>query len=360
MYTNKVENDVPIPDKTSGQTQFYLKVDKDATKGTVSIVTSTTVPGSGDVCHYIIDWNTERKANLSVTVPLYVCMYGYGGDGSVVVPDEKAYAMENESKYSETKTVKDIEACYLVNQIDTYAEYYEKTYQATLEAQGKQEDKLSDEEKNALSEAVKVDLATTYPAYLAELNITEDKVNSGAYGYYIDGNTKTSVEYSKCVKHINDDCKDKDDKSNIDKYYYKVSKDSITDADGKFYKATGDDKTSESVSSGDLDVNVPTIEVETSTWKIGSADAINELQKEQIAMTINDLDLFQVYDADDQKLDIKDLGWVIPGDGLLQLPITAAIAGGSVNDDVNCVPVVRVIYTVAPAYDRPTPTPSAN
>jgi hypothetical protein len=74
-------------------------------------------------------------------------------------------------------------------------------------------------------------------------------------------------------------------------------------------------------------------------------------------MSINDLDLSEVVD-NDNKLDILDRGWFIGTDvdddneHSLSLPITAAIAGGSVNKDKECVPVVRVTYTVAPAYER--------
>jgi hypothetical protein len=280
-----------------------------------------------------------------------------------VVPGETAYAMENSSTYSEKTTVKAIEACYLVNRIDTYDEYYEKAYQASIDQTIKDndayttKDDISTDVLEQIANELVEELPEKYQEYLESIGSPSTaQVNSGDYGYYIDASgNKTVISYSdvNCSKHSEaDGCN-----GNVDNYYYKVSTDSITDGDGKQYIVA---ETYKDEKNGDLDVNVPTIEVETATWEIGSADAIQELQKEQIAMTINDLDLFQVYRSDDQKLDIKDLGWVIPGKGSLKLPITAAIAGGSVNDDVNCVPVVRVIYTVAPAYDRTTPTPSAN
>jgi hypothetical protein len=45
-----------------------------------------------------IDLQIERvAAQINVTVPLYVCMYGYGGDGHVVTPNADAYALINNS-----------------------------------------------------------------------------------------------------------------------------------------------------------------------------------------------------------------------------------------------------------------------
>jgi hypothetical protein len=36
-------------------------------------------------------------ANIHLTVPMYVCMYGYGGDGKVVTPSPDAYGITNHS-----------------------------------------------------------------------------------------------------------------------------------------------------------------------------------------------------------------------------------------------------------------------
>ena len=65
---------------------------------------------------------------------------------------------------------------------------------------------------------------------------------------------------------------------------------------------------------------------------------------------MNNLDLSKVAASENNTMDIKDLKWVVDGNKALNLPIKAAIAGGSVNEE-GCVPVVRVTYTVSPAED---------
>jgi hypothetical protein len=41
----------------------------------------------------------RQPAQIHATVPLYVCMYGYGGDGKVVTPTEGAYGISNLSDF---------------------------------------------------------------------------------------------------------------------------------------------------------------------------------------------------------------------------------------------------------------------
>lgn len=40
-----------------------------------------------------------NPARIDATVPLWVCMYGYGGDGKVVTPEEESYAIQNNSSF---------------------------------------------------------------------------------------------------------------------------------------------------------------------------------------------------------------------------------------------------------------------
>jgi hypothetical protein len=73
------------------------------TAGTVELVLATTAEGS------ITDTNTEMiairvninrvPAQINATVPLYVCMYGYGGDGKVVTPSDGSYSIVNNSSF---------------------------------------------------------------------------------------------------------------------------------------------------------------------------------------------------------------------------------------------------------------------
>jgi hypothetical protein len=377
MYTNKVDAEgKPIKDKTTGQTQFYIKVDKDATSANVTIPTTSDYTGDGDICHYDVRWEVNRKSNLSVTVPLYVCMYGYGGDGTVVTPDEDAYRMVNNSTYEDYKEVKEIIPCYKVLSVeDAFTEY--KTA-AVAEVVAKATDGLTDEteiatvtEKTTLDATLAAEtkfyketfklIENRDDATAAPVEFTETEL-SGQWGCVAIGDQNYLVRLSDCDIHTNDEeCENKE----TIKYFYRDTAKawknegdgSLKDSEGqpvltvgtKWY-AGGNDEPSY------LPVNVPTISAEINTWNIKSMSDADELKAGEIAMTIKDVDLFDIMSSndngDENTLDIRDLKWTMPGasDNILGLPVKAVIAGGNVNEE-GCVPVVKVTYKVSPAMD---------
>jgi hypothetical protein len=333
----------------NGKTQFYIKVDKDATNTEVEIpdpeIVDPPTDNSLGACHYELEWVRHRDANISATVPLYVCMYGYGGTGKVVTPNDDAYYIKNESTYTEYKTISAAYAYYEVEEIlneedyNTNKEDYDQTYDDYIKGI---------ENYNGGGEE-----GTFTP--IGSL-LSEQK--SGQYGYYEEDNVRKVVSLSACTYDENKDHYHyKDTSKNVLESVYldanddivSETKDGATKASekGAIYIAGTADK------AANLPLNVPTIKAESYTWKIMPTSTKN-LQAGQISMTINNLDLSTVEGAnDDNTLDIKDLGWVVPADtnnNILKLPITAAIAGGSVNEE-GCAPVVRVTYTVVPAYD---------
>lgn len=322
-------------DKTTGQTQFYINIDKDATDGPIIIPDPEDITGADGICHYDVEWEISRSTNVSVTVPLYVCMYGYGGNGKVVAPEDDAYQMTNESTYTDKREAKHVYACYQVVKILNSVEYTEednKTYEGSYIA--------------AVEELIKDTLTT------------EQK--SGQYGYYKDSaDVYHVVALSSCDIHdVNSTCGHKDDADYT--YFYRDTENEATvPADAttgreKIEKGTVQYANNGTANEAYLPINVPTIKAEVNTWEIRSTGETKDLKAGQIAMTINDLDLSKVEGTDDHTLDIKDLNWKIKEtgkkEGTLNLPVRAAIAGGSVNEE-GCVPVVRVTYTVAPALD---------
>lgn len=324
-------------DKTTGQTQFYINIDKDATDGPVIIPNPEDITGADGICHYDVEWEISRASNVSVTVPLYVCMYGYGGNGKVVAPDGDAYQMVNKSTYTDKREAKHVYACYQVVKILSSEEY------------------IPSAEGNTYEDSYIAEVGKTIG-----VELTEEQM-SGQYGYYKDTeDTYHVVALSSCDIHdVNSNCAHRDD-ADYTYFYRDTEKDVTVPADqtsGREEISAGTVQYANNGTANEayLPINVPTIKAEVNTWEIRSTGETKDLKAGQIAMTINELDLSKVEGTDDHTLDIKDLNWKIletgtSKEGTLDLPVKAAIAGGSVNEE-GCVPVVRVTYTVAPALD---------
>jgi hypothetical protein len=394
-----------------GDTQFYIKIDKDASSGEV------TIPGTGDypkdasdykdICHYEVKWEVNRSSKLSVTVPLYVCMYGYGGDGTVVTPTGDAYFMENNSTYTDAKTVTDIIGCYKVYKLneDAKKQYIDSYIENAIKAVRKEqieayitegktekeaeetadkdiEEDLADEEtKKSLEEQAVEALNISFKNLDGTDTVIDDTQYSGEWGYFVykENNDadpeKYLVRLSDCNIHTADsDCTNKDDHT----YFYRDSDHTFDPAkadtdtnipDYPYYAYLKDDEGKGNLRVGEtyyannnydegayLPVNVPTISAERNTWNIQSMSDAKDLVAGEISMTINGVDLYDVItsndNGDEQTLDIRDLKWTMPTaqENKLSLPVKAVIAGGNVNEE-GCVPVVKVIYKVSPAME---------
>lgn len=74
-------------------------ISKSGTAGTVTLVLSTNEEPDAAAADLITITLTINRvpSQISATVPLYVCMYAYGGDGHVVTPADDAYGITNKS-----------------------------------------------------------------------------------------------------------------------------------------------------------------------------------------------------------------------------------------------------------------------
>ena len=312
--TNSEDDDYDL------NTQFYINVDKDATSGEVEIPDNEIVPGDGITCHYELGYSIARKSTIKVTVPLYVCMYGYGGDGKIVTPTAEKYQMKNESTYTQKKILKTIMPCYAVTVINK-------------------------------GDTLPGDVQTVYHA-------TEGANDSGKWGYYKAGTSGgyKVVELSKCDLHTDTW---KTDKCTTD-YFFRdntFTENSVTASDGKTY-VIGQEDTNElsSTTPTPLTVNIPTVKAENQSWKLiemkGNASA--SLKAGELCMSINGLDLSKA--ELEGGLDIRDLKWSIEGGRALNLPIQAVMAGGCGSEDGG-VAVVLMIYSIAPDFSTVSTTP---
>jgi hypothetical protein len=367
------EEDFVQEDNTyQGDTQFYLKIDKDATSGTVTIPGSDDYEGEVSICHYDVEWETTRNSHISVTVPLYVCMYGYGGDGKVITPENGEYKLSNNSTYEDYRTVKSIYKCY---HIENLQNKYKEVNNFTADDYPIEEQYLQvlTDSLNGLTlndEDVSAEVATKKTVEGKDSFTLSATAVSGQYGFYSDDTNKLHViALDKCDQHtVESSCTHA---STVGyEYFYRDKTNPVTEYydEDDYPHTVGDDDDYKLVAitgisaledgSLPLAINVPTIKAEMSTWEIREAGA-TDLKEGQISMLVNNVDLYDVEQESDHSLDIKDLGWVIPALtetngvktlGTLPLPVKAAIAGGNVNKE-GCVPVVRVTYTVSPAMD---------
>ena len=120
------------------QTEFYMNITADSTLNPEIELQELGVGANGQT--YIIDYKDKSKANTSVTVPLYVCMYASSTTGGVVTPTN--YSIDNSSTYTVDTQVTSIKEYFKV--YDTIAhcvfaessEYYSMTDTAFKEAYG--------------------------------------------------------------------------------------------------------------------------------------------------------------------------------------------------------------------------------
>lgn len=361
-------------DNVTGSTQFYLNIDKDAnhTDDTIIIKDADTTEGYINVCHYDIEYSTQLESHIRATVPLYVCMYAYGGTGEVITPDEDAYAIENESTYTDKKWVSRITPYYVVMPISSYDEFIGEEYEQwrtdiarwIFYYDGTDENLLKfadcfydeyDSAVNGLVEEVSENCDNTanenmyniliYLVGCADDNTGEniknmnntkftEAVNSGRYGIYalenwydgyVTDNKCVVVKMSECGRHSDDD--DSDDNAGC----YYIKGDDVTCAEtASCYVFTPEDENfSEEYSNNSygygwdvgyaanskaLALNVPTVRTEAS-WTLEPMSA-GTLRARQLSMSVNGLDLSSVDNAssfgESHTLDITGLGWVVP------------------------------------------------
>lgn len=305
-----VEGEVTIDNKTddtsSGNTDFYLTVDKDATSEEGPTTDEEDIVGSGDVI-YVIDYTKTTKSNLSVTVPLYVCMYAYGGDGKVVVPTQNAYKMDNSSKHEESSKVTAIYPSYKVIALNN--------------------------ETAGLDELKK------------ELDANKQVYNTtGAYGYYTVGEKESetyyAVEMTNCFEQAGD------------KYFKSGVTENTVTVDDKTY-TVGEAHPDFTGSSKGQAVRVASIQATPAGAEWALMASGTALKAHEFTMTVKNLDLSTVTSL----TDITNLAWdiaeptvsngTVTAPTSLSLPISAAIAGNSVNEDTH-IGVVGVEYTIVP------------
>lgn len=340
-------------DPTMG-TQFYINIEN----GIDPDGTTTTVTGNAgstdDRIDYDISVTTKSSYQLNTTVPMYVCMYGYRGDGNVVTPTKDAYQLKNYSteKSSDGATITDI----VKN--THYAKIYDENH--------------SDEElfSIAYDDANKVytywysdpsgDAGWTEPT-IYHVMTPEEKINASGQVYciYIDNKWDFKAAgvlngdaLQETVTEVDADHPLKDDYVK-DGYNF-----------GKTPKV-GDKKTEGDTKATGLAVKVTELQAQPATWKLVNdsktlkrGEMVMSLAPEKAIKDASAIDLSTV----SASTDITERGWymdaptvnddgTVHDDGATSLPMItkAKIAGGNINA-AGCTSVVKVVYTVTPMF----------
>lgn len=342
------ESNASTEKEATGQTDFIIKVDKDATS-----LGGKTVVAENDLGDYAITYELTATGNLSVTVPLYVCMYAYGGDGKVIVPDADGYKMTNNSIRHVKTEIKSIYPYYAVTVLDSEID---KSVKLVLDK--------NNQTYNLTGGYGYYDAGTKdYKAVLITDCITRGTNNNELW--YKDTSAKNvTIDFTSTVVTSSDESS----KEYVKETLKKGSEYPLELIDG--YKDLPNDIVRTKNSSGEYTLGeyyvgqplyVASIKVkEIGDWNI--VNGKNALKAKELAMSINGLDLSEVKD---KVYDIKYLGWTIAKSSVqlndstpeivnndevkpqsTSLPIQASIAGDSVNGDAH-VGVLQVSYTLS-------------
>lgn len=346
--------DIEQGDVKDSLTEFYLNVDKDAVnpdEGKDIVVE----PGDGNEddsyvsskdgrISYDIFFDISGSFKLDVTIPLYVCMYAYGVDGSVITPSTNAYAIENKSQNKEGSEV----SIGRVVQKTPYVQIISNDPEAN----------------NGLIEGVSYSVQdnsyTFYSKAPADTAAIENYKDVSGMGYNSSGNwyaffykDGTGFDFKKATDL---------DGSVFRKSVFPTETDSILLEVDVMYKDVTFPKeegiyiglSKDRAGEEGLKVRVTEIKSHRTTWTMKPANTPGKsLQAGDFVMTLKptaavNQDVIDVSEIMGGK-DITSQGWDIDANDKLGIDIFAKIAGGSVNKTEH-VPVVQVSYKVVPIF----------
>lgn len=354
-------------DPTMG-TQFNINIENGIDPDGTTKTETGNAASTDERVDYDISVTTKSSYQLNTTVPMYVCMYGYRGDGNVVTPSKDAYQLANYSteKTSDGATVTDIVKNTHYAKIYDENHSDEKLFSIAYDDTAKKYTYwYSDPSKTA---------GWTEPANYHVMS-AEENINASGQVYTICMGGKWDF---KAAGVLNGDT--------LQETVTEVSKDHPLAKDfvlnGYNFGTTpkvNDRKTDGDTKARGMAVKVTEIQAEPATWKlVKESTSTGDMKRGEIAMTLapskaisdaSAIDLSTVSAA----TDITERGWymdapVADDQGKVTTPTklpmitNAKIAGGNVNA-AGCTSVVKVTYTVTPMFgisDGETNSDSAN
>lgn len=339
-------------DNTMG-TDFYINIEKDAIDPDGIPEESVVIAGTNDDrVEYEITVSTTATYQLDVTVPMYVCMFGYGGDGNIIEPTSDVYQLLNYSTSNSDTSAEIVD----ITKITHYTRIYDENHS---------NENLYAIAFNTTTGAYQywysmptVTLAPEWVYYV----IPEDlaiNASGECYVIYIDG------EWSfKAAGVLSGDALR--ETINAIEVDHALAEDFLYGPDDQWNfgttPAVGDKQEGGTVNG--MPVMVSGIQAQPHTWKLVGVDtSASEMARGELTMSIAPERASSNASAIDlstasAKLDITERGWHLDApatdaDGNVTAPadlgliVNAKMAGGSVND-AGCTSVVTVNYTVIP------------
>lgn len=345
-------------DPTMG-TDFYLRIENGL---------DPDGPSKDDVIHagsddnrvsYDITVRTKSSYQLDATVPLYVCMYGYRGTGTVVTPDSDAYKLKNYSTVNmdSNATIVDIVKLTEYSQIlDTEHSDEELAVIGYKEGEGYIW-WYSMPEQEELDEA-------TADGYILNTEIADQHLNASGecYVIYID-----DAWHFKAAGVLDGESF-REEVTEVDPNHPLSEEFMFNEWNFGTTPKVGD--TIDGGKDEGLAIKVTELQAVPATWRmVPVSTAFDKIQRGELAMSIAPKSAIADASAIDlaecsAPVDITDRGWfldapaAVEADGHVaeenatELPIitSARMAGGNVNPS-GCTSVVRVIYTVTPMFE---------
>lgn len=330
-------------------TDFYVYVDKDAIDPSGTTSEDKVLAGTADSrVDYEITVSTKASYQLNVTVPLYVCMYGYGGDGNIVEPTADAYQLKNYSTSNADTSATIVDVTKLTHLTRIYdedhsnEELYAIAYNTTT---------------GAYMYWYSQPTVTLDPAWVYNNHIGNEHLNASGecYVIYIDG------QWIFKVGGVLDGDTLRETVTEVDALHPLAVDFELGNWNFGTTPAVGD------TLNGGEDVGMPVavsaIQAVPHTWKLMPVSTpAAKLARGELTMSIAPATASSNASAIDlsaasAKLDITENGWHLDAPAMTSGTVTAPstlgliakaqMAGGSVND-AGCTSVVSVIYTVIP------------
>ncbi len=352
-------------------TDFYLNIENGIDPEGMTVEGSKIVASNDERISYDITVQTKTTYQLKATVPMYVCMYGYRGTGTVVTPDSDAYQLKNYStiKNDDSATIVDITKLTTFTQILDQDHSDENIY-AIAYKKGETADGSVDEGSangeykwfySPLTEDDRLDLADWVVKEGADGKALDLNASGECY-VFCDGadfvfRSAGVLDGAVLRETVS---KDTDITAELKEAFVFNNWSFAKVQVGQMGTLAADAEVK------GLAIQVSEIQAIPATWKlVPVSTGITEIKRGELAMSIAPSKATSDASAIDlascsAPVDITDRGWFLDAptvitdgavaeeDGTpLPLITSARMAGGNVNA-AGCTQVVKVIYTVTP------------